>query len=90
MGPQRFNTCEEDILHLNEICTILKDARFRLNPEKCEIARIGTDYLGHNIKNGEIRPSLYNINGLLNTKLPQTPDEACKFVKAAEYYRKFI
>ncbi|CAF4665885.1 unnamed protein product, partial [Rotaria magnacalcarata] len=22
--------------------------------------------------------------------LPQTPDEACKFVKAAEYYRKFI
>ncbi|CAF4235885.1 unnamed protein product, partial [Rotaria sp. Silwood2] len=83
-------TFEEHILHLNEICTILKDARFRLNPEKCEIARIGTDYLGHNIKNGEIRPSLYNINGLLNTKLPQTPDEACKFVKAAEYYRKFI
>ncbi|CAF4347483.1 unnamed protein product, partial [Rotaria magnacalcarata] len=31
-----------------------------------------------------------NINGLLNTRLPQTADEACKFVKAAEYYRKFI
>ncbi|CAF4689496.1 unnamed protein product, partial [Rotaria magnacalcarata] len=27
---------------------------------------------------------------LLNTRLPQTADEACKFVKAAEYYRKFI
>ncbi|CAF5021014.1 unnamed protein product, partial [Rotaria socialis] len=47
-------------------------------------------YLGHNIKHGEIRPSPTNINGLLNTRLPQTPDEACKFVKAAEYYRKFI
>ncbi|CAF1498928.1 unnamed protein product, partial [Rotaria sordida] len=83
-------TLEEHLSHLNEICTILKNARFRLNPEKCEIARTQTDYLGHRIKNGEIRPSPTNIHGLLNTRLPQTADEACKFVKAAEYYRKFI
>ncbi|CAF1682609.1 unnamed protein product [Rotaria magnacalcarata] len=83
-------TFQEHLLHVNEICTILKNARFRLNPEKCEIARTQTDYLGHNVKNGEIRPSSHNINGLLNTKLPQTADEACKFVKAAKYYRKFI
>ncbi|CAM4981831.1 unnamed protein product [Rotaria socialis] len=83
-------TFEEHLSHLNDICTILKNARFRLNPEKCEIAQTQTDYLGHNIKNGEIRPSPNNINGLLNTRLPQTADEACKFVKAAEYYRKFI
>ncbi|CAF4778900.1 unnamed protein product, partial [Rotaria socialis] len=38
----------------------------------------------------DIRPSPTNINGLLSTKLPRTADEACKFVKAAEYYRKFI
>ncbi|CAF5008080.1 unnamed protein product, partial [Rotaria magnacalcarata] len=83
-------TFEEHLSHLNEICGILKSARFRLNPEKCEIARTQTDYLGHQISNGEIRPSSYNISGLLNTKIPQTPDEACKIVKAAEYYRKFI
>ncbi|CAF5044795.1 unnamed protein product, partial [Rotaria magnacalcarata] len=83
-------TFEEHLIHLNDICTMLKNARFRLNPEKCEIAQTQTDYLGHNIKNGEIRPSPNNINGLLNTRLPQTADEACKFVKAAEYYRKFI
>ncbi|CAF5040791.1 unnamed protein product [Rotaria sp. Silwood1] len=69
-------TFEEHLLHLNEICTILKNARFRLNPDKYEIARTQTDYLGHNIKNGEIRPSPHNINGLLNTRLPQTADEA--------------
>lgn len=83
-------TFDDHVKHLNEICQILKNARFRLNPEKCEIARTQTEYLGHCIKNGEIRPSPNNINGLLNTKLPQTADEACKFVKAAEYYRKFI
>ncbi|CAF4042942.1 unnamed protein product, partial [Rotaria sp. Silwood1] len=83
-------TFQEHLSRLNEICQILKKARFRLNPEKCEIARTQTDYLGHNIKNDEIRPSPHNINGLLITRLPQTADEACKFVKAAEYYRKFI
>ncbi len=84
------NTFEEHLSHLNDVCQILKDARFRLNPEKCEIARTQTDYLGHRIQNGEIRPSPTNIHGLLHTKIPETADEACKFVKAAEYYRKFI
>ena len=83
-------TFENHLEHLNEICQILKNARFRLNPEKCEIARTQTDYLGHRIAHGEIRPSPNNIRGLLNTQLPQTADEACKFVKGAEYYRKFI
>ncbi len=84
------NTFKEHLSHLNDICQILRNARFRLSPEKCEIARTKTDYLGHRIENGEIRPSPHNILGLLNTRVPQTPDEACKFVKAAEYYRKFI
>ena len=84
------NTFEEHLTHLNSICQILKNTRFRLNPEKCEIARTKTDYLGHRIENGEIRPCPTNINGLLNTRVPETADEACKFVKAAEYYRKFI
>ncbi|CAF4366153.1 unnamed protein product [Rotaria socialis] len=67
-------TFEEHLLHLNEICTILKDARFPLNPDKCEIVQTQTDYLGDNIKNGEIRPSPHNINDLLNTRLPQAAD----------------
>ncbi|CAF4843402.1 unnamed protein product [Rotaria sp. Silwood2] len=58
--------------------------------QKWEIARTQTEYLGHQINNGEIRSSPHNINGLLNARLPQTPDEACKFLRAAEYYRKFI
>ena len=51
-------TFEEHLSHLDDICQILKDARFRLNPEKCEIARTQTDYLGHRIKDGEVRQVL--------------------------------
>ena len=83
-------TFEEHLSHFSGICQILKQARFCLNLPKCEIARTQTDYLGHNIKNGEIRPSLDNINKLLSTSLPKTADETWKFVKAAEYYRKFM
>ncbi|CAF0943549.1 unnamed protein product [Adineta steineri] len=54
------------------------------------VPRTQTEYLGHQITNGEIRPSPHNVNGLLNTQVPQTADEACKFIKAADYYRKFI
>ncbi|CAF4843056.1 unnamed protein product, partial [Rotaria socialis] len=59
-------TFEDHLTHLNDICTILKNGRFRLNPEKCEIAQTQTDYLGHRIQNGDIRPSPTNINGLLS------------------------
>ena len=83
-------TFEEHLSHLSDICRILKQARFCLKPPKWEIARTQIDYLGHNIKNGEICPSLDNINNLLNTNLPKTADETWKFVKAAEYYRKFM
>jgi hypothetical protein len=83
-------TFDEHLDHLNEICQSLKEARFRLNPEKCEIAHTKTEYLGHQIERGDIRPCPRNVNGLLNTGIPKTADEACKFVKAAEYYRKFI
>ena len=83
-------TFEEHLSHLSDICRILKQARFCPNPPKCEITRTQIDYLGHNIKNGEICPSLDNINKLLNSSLPKTADETWKFVKAAEYYRKLM
>ena len=83
-------TFDDHLNHLNEICQLLKQAKFRLNPEKCEIAQRQIEYLGHKIGDGNIRPCPQNINGLLKTQLPKTADEACKFVKAAEYYRKFI
>ncbi|CAF4427326.1 unnamed protein product, partial [Didymodactylos carnosus] len=76
--------------HLDEICQLLKQAKFRLNASKCEVARTETHYLGHYIKQGDIRQSPDNIRGLLHTQIPRTAEEACRFLKAAEYYRKFI
>ncbi|CAF0736792.1 unnamed protein product [Didymodactylos carnosus] len=85
-------TFDEHTGHLKEILQLLNESRFRLNPEKCEILKTETQYLGHNIKNGDIRPNEENIKCLLNTRTPAVAvaEEACRVVKAAEYYRRFI
>ncbi|CAF5024537.1 unnamed protein product, partial [Rotaria sp. Silwood1] len=46
--------------------------------------------LRHVIKAGTIKPDPNNIRGLADTEEPTSAEEAFRFVKAAEYYRKFI
>ncbi len=81
---------EQHLIHLDDILNRLHDANFRLNVEKCQIAKTSIDYLGHHIEHSNIRPNADNIRALLETPQPTTAKEAFRFVKAAEYYRKFI
>ena len=69
---------------------LLADANFRLSVPKCTVATDRIDYLGHSIHHGLIRPNTDNIRGLLDTTAPTSSRELFRFVKAAEYYRKFI
>ncbi|CAF2136424.1 unnamed protein product [Rotaria magnacalcarata] len=83
-------TFNQHLIHLDDILNRLNDANFRLNISKCQMARTSIDYLGHHIENSNIRPNADNIRALLETQQPATAKEAFRFVKAAEYYRKFI
>ncbi|CAF5194211.1 unnamed protein product, partial [Rotaria sp. Silwood1] len=67
-----------------------QEANFKLNVDKCEVARAEILFLGHLIKAGTIKPDPDNIRGLTETREPTSAEEAFRFVKAAEYYRKFI
>ncbi|CAF4187328.1 unnamed protein product, partial [Rotaria sordida] len=84
---QNFN---EHLKHIEEVCSLLKEANFKLNVEKCEVARTEILFLGHVIKAGTIKPDPNNIRGLTEAREPTSAEEAFRFVKAAEYYRKFI
>ena len=83
-------TFEQHLAHLDDILNRLNVANFRLNVDKCHIAKTSIDYLGHHIERSNIRPNADNIRVLLETPQPTTAKEAFRFVKAAEYYRKFI
>ena len=80
----------EHLQHTEEVCALLQEAKFKLNISKCEIARTEILFLGHLIKQGTIKPDPENIRGLAETREPTSAEEAFRFVKAAEYYRKFI
>ena len=69
---------------------MLHAANLKLNIEKCEVARTKILFLGHLIKAGTIKPDPDNIRGLTETREPTSAEEAFRFVKATEYYRKFI
>ncbi|CAF1480286.1 unnamed protein product [Rotaria sp. Silwood1] len=84
---QNFN---EHLKHIEEVCLLLQEANFKLNVDKCEVARTEILFLGHLIKAGTIKPDPDNIRGLTATREPTSAEEAFRFVKAAEYYRKFI
>ena len=104
LGPTRWKHCiaylddvlifsktfAEHLVHLNEVLQLLADANFRLNTKKCDIATDRIDYLGHSIRHGLLRPNTDNIRGLLDTSVPTSSRETFRFLKAAEYYRKFI
>ncbi|CAF1483246.1 unnamed protein product [Rotaria sordida] len=83
-------TFDQHLTHLDDILNRLNDANFCLNVNKCQIAKTSIDYLGHHIAHSNIRPNADNIRALLETPQPATVREAFRFVKAAEYYRKFI
>ena len=84
------NSFKEHLIHLDDILQRLEQANFRLNVEKCQIAKSEINFLGHSLEQGNIRPNADNIQALLNTPQPSTAKEAFRFVKAVEYYRKFI
>lgn len=104
LGPARWKYClayiddvlifsktlEDHINHLTEILRLLHSFNFRLSVHKCTFISTHIDFLGHHIHNGQIRPLQATIRGLMETPVPSTPAELFRFVKAAEYYRKFI
>jgi hypothetical protein len=80
----------QHLQHIEEVCSLLYEANFKLNVDKCEVARKEILFLGHLIQAGAIKPDPGNIRGLTETREPTSAEEAFRFVKAAEYYRKFI
>ena len=104
LGPTRWKHClaylddvliysktfSDHVAHLDEVLQLLAAANFLLSVPECTVATDRIDYLGHSIHHGLIRPNTGNIRGLLDTTAPRSSHEVFRFVKAAEYYRKFM
>ncbi|CAF1225076.1 unnamed protein product [Didymodactylos carnosus] len=56
-----------------------------LENQKSQRRKIG--FLGHQVKTGHIKLNPENIRALMETQIPTTEEETCRFLKGGEYYR---
>ncbi|CAF1447236.1 unnamed protein product [Didymodactylos carnosus] len=86
-----FSKSRDDHLkHISEILSILHEANFQLNPDKCTIMTTKLEFLGHTITEQQITPSQDRIQAILNIEEPRTLKQANRFIGKMNWYRKFI
>ncbi|EFN65085.1 Uncharacterized protein F44E2.2 [Camponotus floridanus] len=82
-------TFEKHLELLRETFRRLRDARLRLNPEKCRFCVDRLIYLGHVIDREGIRTDPEKIRAVAGWPEPQTVKQIRQFVGMASWYRRF-
>lgn len=82
---------ERDCLqNLKRVFELIEGAGVKLKLNKCSFLTDAVEYLGHNIKAGEIRPSTSKVDAVKNFKTPCNVHEVRQFLGLASYFRKFV
>ncbi|KMQ85388.1 reverse ribonuclease integrase, partial [Lasius niger] len=83
-------TFDEHLELLAEVFRRLRDARLRLNPEKCRFCVGQLKYLGHVIDRDGIRTDPEKVSAVNNWPEPTTVKQVRQFRGMASWYRRFI
>ena len=81
-------TAEDNIGHLEQVFSRLREVGLRLHPAKCRFAQVA--FLGHLITAQGILPNPDKIKALKEFRNPTNAREVQEFLKIAEYYRRFV
>jgi len=68
----------------------LIQAGFSFNIGKCSFLKSCIEYLGFEVREGEIRPSPRKILALVNLPLPRPITQLRQFIGLASYFRQFV
>ena len=68
----------------------LRSARLKLNPEKCRLFQLKTNFLGHDASGRRIEPHPEKVKAVVEWPTPRNLTEARGFVALASYYRRFV
>lgn len=83
-------TKEEALQRLKIVLDVLTKAGFSFNITKCSFLKSGVEYLGYEIKAGEIRPNPSKVQALRALPPPQSVTQLRQFIGLASYFRQFI
>lgn len=83
-------TFSEHLKLLAETFCRLREARLRLNPEKCKFCVTQLKYLGHVVGRNGIRTDPEKVSAVANWPEPATIKQVRQFLGMASWYRRFI
>ena len=83
-------TFEEHMKHVEMVLKRIQEANLMIKLKKCKWFEEETEYLGHKIGRGGIRPNPDNIEKIKNMKIPTNVKEVRAVLGLCSYYRKFI
>lgn len=81
---------ETHLERLGKILAIIKEAKLKLRPDKCEFAKSEVSYLGFLITREGLRPDVNKTRAISELAAPGSKDEVKRFLGMLSYYRRFI
>lgn len=84
------SSLQEHINSLNKILRTLEEAGLKIQFDKCNFLKKETEYLGHILTRGGVKPNPKKIESIKELKLPTTQKQIKSFLGITGYYRKFI
>lgn len=81
---------QEHVSNIRMVFDRLREARLRIQINKCNFFSKETLYLGHILTPGGVRPNPAKVDVILNLSLPKTVKGIKSFLGMTGYYRKFI
>lgn len=81
---------EEHLSNLREVFRRLREARLRINPDKCEFFKKETKYLGHVVSGNGIHTDPDKVAAIQEMAAPKTLKELRRFLGVVSWYRRFV
>ncbi|GBG62047.1 hypothetical protein CBR_g28523 [Chara braunii] len=83
-------TLQEHQGHLRQVLGKLREANFKINAKKCELAKTQVVYLGRVLDGDGIKPEDSKIAAIRDWPTPRTLTKLRSFLGLANYYRGFV
>lgn len=83
-------TFDDHLQHLSEVFRRFREAKLRLNPDKCRLYCDQVRYLGHMIDRRGVRTDPDKTSAVANWPKPTTLRQVRQFLGMASWYRRFV
>ena len=83
-------TVEEHLIHLEKVWNNLAEYGMLIYFEKYQSAMNSVNFLGHNISDKGILPTVHNLQKILDFSLPKDADHLHSFLGMCSFYKKSV